>query len=102
MELPLLKPIYEKYRDKGFEIVAVDYKHDTEGALKFIEEKDLPFVFLENGAEDEEVAFNIFGIQGFPTTYIIDREGKIMFYHRGFRAGNEAQMEEEIKILLEE
>ena len=32
MELPRLQPLYEKYKDQGFEIIAVDGKRDTERA----------------------------------------------------------------------
>ena len=37
MELPRLQPLYEKYADQGFEILAVDGKRDTDRSKKFIE-----------------------------------------------------------------
>jgi len=95
-----LEPIWKKYKDQGFVIVAVDFKRDRERALKFIEENGLTFKFLENREGDEEVISSVFGTQGFPTTYLIDRDGKIMYLHYGFRAGNEVEIEEHVVTLL--
>jgi glutathione peroxidase-family protein len=100
VELPRLQPLYEKYKDQGFEIVAVDGKRDTERATKFIEENGLTYTFLENGEGDAEVTKNIFKIRWYPSSFLMDREGKVMFFHLGFEAGDEEHIEEEILKLL--
>ena len=100
MELPRLQPLYEKYKDQGFEVVAVDGKRDTERATKFIEEKGLTYTFLENGEDDAEIVNNIFKVRGYPSSFLIDRDGNVMFYHLGFEAGDEEHLEEEILKLL--
>ena len=100
MELPRLQPLYEKYKDQGFEVIAVESKRDTERATKFIEEKGLSYTLVENGEEDNEVVASIFKVRSFPTSFVIDREGKVMFYHLGFEPGDEEHIEEEILELL--
>ena len=100
MELPRLQPLFEKYKDQGFEVVAVDGKRDTERATKFIEEKGLTYTFLENGEDDAEIVNNIFKVRGYPSSFLIDRDGNVMFYHLGFEAGDEEHLEEEILKLL--
>jgi peroxiredoxin len=100
VELPRLQPLYEAYRDQGLEIVVVEAFRDTERAKKFIEENGLTYTFLENGEEDAEVVDAIFGIQGYPTSYLIDRDGRILFAHLGFEPGDENKIEQEIKKLL--
>ena len=100
MELPRLEPIYQKYKDQGLRIVAVESQRDREGALKFIEENSLTYTFLEeNEAADEKVVPRL-GTGSFPTSYLIDREGKVLFTHVGFDEGDEAKIEEEIRKLL--
>ena len=100
MELPRLQPLYEKYEDQGFEVVAVETKGQTERATKFIEENGLTYTILQNGEGDAEVAKRIFNVLYHPSSFLIDRDGKVMYYHLGFEAGDEEHLEEEIKTLL--
>jgi len=98
--LPRLQALYEKYKDQGLEIVAVDGKRDTERAMKFIEQKGLTYTMLENAEGDEEVAGNIFKVRAYPSSFLIGRDGKVMFFHLGFEEGDEVHLEEEIQSLL--
>jgi cytochrome c biogenesis protein CcmG/thiol:disulfide interchange protein DsbE len=100
VELPRLQPLYEKYQDQGFEIIAVDGKRDTERATKFIEENGLTYTMLENGEESDEIVGSMFKVRSFPSSFLIDRDGKVMYFHLGFEAGDEEHLEEEIKTLL--
>ena len=100
MELPRLQALYEAYREQGLEIVAVEAYRDTKKATKFIEDKGLTYVLLENGIDDTEVASSVFGVFGYPTSLLVDREGRVMFAHLGFDLGDEVKLEEEIKSLL--
>lgn len=101
MELPRVEELYQKYRDKGFGVVAVEALRDTDRAKKFIADKKLTFAFLENGTGDAEVVARLYGVGGFPTSFLLDREGKIVFSHLGFEDGDEKKLEEEILKLLE-
>jgi len=100
VELPRLQPLYEKYKDEGFEVIAVEAKRDTERATTFIEEKGLTYTMLENAEEDAEIVGSIFKVRSFPSSFLIDRNGKVMFFHLGFEAGDEEHLEEEINTLL--
>jgi peroxiredoxin len=92
--------LYEAYRDQGFEIVAVDGKRDTERATKFIEENGLTYTMLENGEDETEIVGKIFKVRGYPSSFLIDRDGKVMYFHLGFEEGDEEHLEEEILSLL--
>ena len=100
MELPRLQPLYEKYKDQGFEIIAVDGKNDTERATKFIEENGLTYTMLENGEGDAEVVGALYKVRAYPSSFLIDRDGKVMYFHLGFEPGDEEHLEEEIQSLL--
>jgi cytochrome c biogenesis protein CcmG/thiol:disulfide interchange protein DsbE len=100
VELPRLHPLYEKYQDQGFEIVAVDGKRDTERATKFIEDNGLTYTMLENAEDEAEIVSNIFKVRAYPSSFLIDREGKVMYFHLGFEEGDEERLEEEILSLL--
>ena len=102
MELPRIEPLYKKYKDQGFQIVAIDSFRMTDEALKFIEEKELTFTFLENGEDAEDIVKNVFGVSLYPSTFIIDSEGKVRYFHLGFDEGDEKKIEKEIVSLLNE
>ncbi len=95
MELPRLEPLWKKYRDQGFAVVAIETLRNREGAVRFIEEKNLTYHLVENGEGDEDVIENIFRVDGYPTSYLIDREGRIIYYHIGFDEGDEVKIEKE-------
>jgi peroxiredoxin len=100
VELPRLQKLYEKYKDQGFEIIAVEGKRDTERAMTFIEENGLTYTMLENGEGDDEIAKSLYKIRGYPSSFLIDRDGNVMYFHLGFEAGDEDHIEEEILTLL--
>ena len=100
MELPRLQPLYETYKDQGFNVVVVDGKRQTELATKFIEKHGLTYTALENGEDEAEVVETVFGVQSFPTSFLIDRNGRVMYSHLGFEAGDEEHIAEEIESLL--
>jgi cytochrome c biogenesis protein CcmG/thiol:disulfide interchange protein DsbE len=100
VELPRLQPLYEQYKDQGFEVIAVEAKLDTERATKFIEENGLTYTMLENGEESDEIVGSMFKVRSFPSSFLIDRDGKVMYFHLGFEAGDEEHLEDEIKALL--
>ena len=99
MELPRLQTLFEKYKTQGLEIVAVEAMHDTERAAKFIEKNSLTYTFLEDH-EEEGIVGNLFDVHSFPTSFLIDREGRVMYFHLGFEEGDEEEIEEQIKTLL--
>ena len=100
MELPRLQALYEQYSDQGFEVVAVDTNRETELAIKFIETKGLTFTLLEDAEGDRAVGTKVFGVSEYPSSLLIDRDGRVMYFHVGFDPGDEEKFEREIKTLL--
>ena len=102
MELPRIEAFYNKYKGQGFRIVAIDSLNMTEQAQQFIKENELTYTFLENGEGEENFVHNIFGVRTFPSTFIIDPEGKVRYFHLGYSASIEEKIEKEILSLLSE
>jgi cytochrome c biogenesis protein CcmG/thiol:disulfide interchange protein DsbE len=99
VELPRLQQIWEKYGDEGLSIVAVQSDKDLENGRRLIEKNGLTFHILHNEAEND-VVNGVYLSEGNPTTYIIDRDGRILSYHLGFQEGDEVELEEEITALF--
>jgi peroxiredoxin len=97
--LPRLEEIWQKYKDAGLSIVAIQSSQDHEKGRLLVEEKGLTFHVLQN-EEDNDVVWGVYRGEGNPTTFLIDREGRILSYHLGFQEGDEVELEQEIADLL--
>ncbi len=81
-ELPTVKAVYEKYRDKGFEVVAVSLDFNKEALKKYVEEKQLPWKQIIFSKEDEMGWNNPlakkFGISGIPAMFLVGKDGVVV------------------------
>ena len=79
-EFPEMEEIYQQYKDQ-MEIVAVspDAGDDMETLRQFKEEMGVTFPMGQAGAD----IVSSFDIYGFPTTFVIDRNGQVAHYELG-------------------
>lgn len=97
IEIPYLIELYNKYKDDGLIVCGVGI--DRKPALEsFVREYGINYLTLIG---TQQIAQQ-WGIRAIPTTYILDKDGRIAFKHTGFAPGMESQFEEEIKGLLKE
>lgn len=96
-ELPALEKLHQKYKDKGLVVigVSVDSDHDKAQALA----KSLKLSFQSTHDGDHAIAEQ-FDPPRMPSSYVIDAKGVVRHVHEGFRAGDEAAIEREIRALL--
>jgi hypothetical protein len=97
VEFPYIEQIHQKYKDQPFSVLAVESKGDRTGARDMIEENHYSFTIL---FDTEAVHRDNYRVFAFPTTYILDTDGNIIFRHIGFYPGMEIIMENEIRELL--
>ena len=76
-ELPKLQEAYETFRERGFEILSLDYNDDLEKLQKFVAERKLPWVHAQPESV-EKLIDERFRIHSFPTLILLDREGKVV------------------------
>ena len=74
VELPELEPMYQKYKENGLEIVAIDVYGNREGGERFVAEKGLSYHFLDGNLRIAET----YGVTSTPTMFIIDQSGNIV------------------------
>ena len=73
-EMPSMDALYGKFREKGLEILAVNIMEKKADVLAFMESNKLSFpAYLDI----DGTVSNSYGIQSIPTSFLIDREGKI-------------------------
>ncbi|MGH8854096.1 MAG: TlpA disulfide reductase family protein [Telluria sp.] len=76
-EMPQMVETYEKYKGKGLEFVAVAMAYDPPNyVLNFTETRQLPFIVAIDPAGDIAKQFGDVSLT--PTTFVIDKNGKII------------------------
>lgn len=81
-------------------MIAVEKSRDTARAREFARSAQLGFHLVEDGEGDAAVARRVFRVLGVPTSFLVDRDGRVNYAHVGFRAGDEELYEREIRELL--
>ena len=92
--MPALSELYTKYKDRRLKIFGINsvdnQPHSLENLDTFLGKRDISYdIILTNPAVDI-----MYKINGYPTMYIIDRDGNIAFIEVGFD-------EEKFKLLTE-
>jgi len=77
-ENPNLVRVYNKYHGKGFEIYQVSLDQTRDAWLKGIEDDKLDWIHVSDLQYWNSIVVPIYGIQGIPMSYLLDREGRIM------------------------
>jgi peroxiredoxin len=98
-ELPVLEALQKKYGENGLVIIGVNVDKDEASARKFLQDNKLKLSFTLANDAQHKVAGS-YEPPTMPSSYVIDRAGKVRFVHEGFRASDAAKMEAEIKQLL--
>lgn len=73
-EMPEFQAYYQKYQDKGFQILAVEAGESEEEVRRFVEEQGLEFIVL---LDPENKSLITFQHSSLPNTFVIDRQGHL-------------------------
>jgi thiol-disulfide isomerase/thioredoxin len=92
-----LVKIYDKFKDKGFEIYSVSFDDDKEDWLQAIKKDKIKWLQVnEPGKWDAKTALD-WNIYALPTTYLIDKDGSLLAMDLEGKA-----LEKALKDLLED
>ena len=92
-------PFYARMaKETGIRVVAVSIDADDAPVQEWLRRHALPFEILRDpdGKAAEEL-----GMRQMPTSFLLDREGRVRARHDGFREEEEAALEREIRELVE-
>lgn len=77
-ELPNVIAVYQKFHDKGFDIVGVSLDEDKDKLEKFLATNKMPWPQYFDGEGWQNSLAQKYGIESIPATYLLDGEGKII------------------------
>lgn len=97
LEIPWFVEFEKKYKDQGFAVVGVSMDEEGWEVVKpFLEEKRVNYRVVIG---DDDVAQKYGGVESLPTTYMIDKSGRIHSIHVGLVS--KSDYENEIVQLLD-
>jgi cytochrome c-type biogenesis protein len=79
-EMPFFQRLEDTYAAEGFTVLAVNYAEPPDAVRGFMEQEQLRF---SAGLDQVGAVNRQFGVRGYPTTYIIGRDGVILARQTG-------------------
>jgi cytochrome c biogenesis protein CcmG/thiol:disulfide interchange protein DsbE len=74
-ESPLLEAAWRRYRDRGVVVLGIDTRDFIDDGRSFVEKFGLTY---PNGYDGPGKLADQYGLTGFPETFVIDRQGRIV------------------------
>jgi len=97
--MPFLNNLQNQRKKDGLEILAINVDEDSETARAFLQQN--PIVY-KTAFDPEGDCPQKFEVKAMPSSYIIDKTGKIRLVHLGFREEDEKMLTEQVSKLLAE
>lgn len=95
---PAMEKLHQKYGQKGLVIVAINLDKKADDMKGFLKEHPASFTIVRDASYK---LVNEIKIPAMPSSFLLDRSGKVFAVHRGFEGGKtEKQYVEEIETLL--
>jgi cytochrome c biogenesis protein CcmG, thiol:disulfide interchange protein DsbE len=96
-EMPAIQATYQAYQDQGLVVLAIN-EEEINAARQFAQTAGLTFPLLADVSGD---AFQLYQVQALPTSFFVDRQGKIASMVVGGPMA-EALIRSRVEILLKE
>jgi hypothetical protein len=98
--LPSVNRLYGEYREKGFEVLLVNFRESPATVKRVVQERSYTAPVLLDGSGD--VTGRLYGVWGPPTLYLVDRRGQLVGRAAGPRDWDSPQGRQLIEALLAE
>jgi peroxiredoxin len=97
-EMPMMDTLYQKYRNEGLEVIGVNIDRDPlESIQNFVKENHLSFPIL---LDRERKVMRTYRAHFLPSTFLVDRSGKIVDKVVGFRDWSAPEHQGSLEKLL--
>lgn len=94
---PWMNSLQTKFGEQNFKVIAINVDTNTDDWKKFLESVPAKF---DIALDPKGIIAKQFGVVGMPTSFIIDRDGKIKAQHNGFNELTQAESEKTLASLL--
>lgn len=94
---PFLDQLQGEMKNHDVEIIEVNLDEDLEEARRFLGRHPVKFTQTH---DSEGKCPSLYEVKAMPSSYLIDREGKIRYVHLGFREADKETIRERIRSLI--
>lgn len=96
---PWMSSIQKEFENKGLQVVAINLDSSKKDAERFLAENSSNFTvaFDPDGKTPE-----LYGVHSMPSSFLIDRKGKVVAIFEGFHDEDKVKIREKISSLLED
>jgi cytochrome c biogenesis protein CcmG/thiol:disulfide interchange protein DsbE len=94
---PFMNDLHKKYSAAGLRIIAINVDKEKEDAQKFLSKNPTQFTLAFDA---EGTVPTQYLVKGMPSSYLIGRDGKLIYIHKGFKAQDQAEIEAKIRTAL--
>ncbi|MFW2373407.1 MAG: TlpA family protein disulfide reductase [Gammaproteobacteria bacterium] len=98
-EMPLLEKTHKKYKKLGFTVMGVNVEENNNKAKGIVKKNKLTFPVL---FDTQSKVSKLYQVSAMPSTVIIDRSGKMRYFHKGYKPGDEKTYVKWVKKLIRE
>jgi thiol-disulfide isomerase/thioredoxin len=91
---PWMSAVSERYAASGLVVVAIDLDKSREPAEAFLREFSPPFIVAFDPAGKTAEAYDV---RAMPSSYLVGRDGRLVYSHAGFDPRDAATIENQIK-----
>lgn len=79
-----MQRIYDELKDKGLELIAVNSGDSADTINKYAAANKFTFKIVMGGSGPQYAVGKAYGVQAYPTNYLLDANGKIVWRGVGF------------------
>ena len=98
-EMPALEKLYDTLADEAFAVLAINQWEDADHVFAYMGDLNVfpsfPILFDPESRVSAE-----FGVKGLPTSFLLDRQGRVVYRAVGGRAFDHPEVEQIIRKLL--
>jgi peroxiredoxin len=95
---PWMSSMQSKFGGKGLQVVGVNLDTKSDDGKRFLSGNPAQFTIAFDPAGSTPRQY---GVKGMPSSYLIDRDGKIIYEHIGFNEVDRAELEKKVQAALE-
>jgi thiol-disulfide isomerase/thioredoxin len=99
-EMPALEQLYLKLRERGFVVLAINQWEDPDLVFAYLGQLDVFPTFPLLFDPDSRIAMD-YRVKGLPTSFLIDRQGRLVYRAIGGREFDHPEIERVVTSLLE-